>query len=535
MRLSKTIVGLIIGLIVLSLAGLVVLQVLLLQNARELKEQTFNHNVANVMNAVSEMLETHEIAVAAYAVAGDSAGFYSLDVTTRIPDIKCKDSVPQRIMIIASDSITADGEKILPGFPSSLPIESLDDDSDYIKILHRSDTELVLPDSIEQDSIGYIIKIQMSSDSSRIDFVERVIKKLWIAGDEPDKNRLDSVLIDSVLKTALTEADIDLDYAYAVKDNINDSIYFVNQSEYINELEQSEFKKRLYPYDLLTSEIDLMLYFPNRDVYLWRQISPVVVSTIIFMLIIVFCFAYTIRTILIQRRNANLMIDFVNNMTHEFKTPISTVALACEAIMRPDMISNNEKVTRYSKMIRDENLRMRRQADKILQMAALEESDFELKFSQVDIHEITTEAVGNIHLQIENRGGEITFTPDATNFTINADRVHLSNIIFNLLDNAIKYSQDKPTITISTQNEGDRIVIRVTDKGIGIRDEDIKNVFKKYYRVSTGNVHDVKGFGLGLSYVKLMVEAHDGTIYIISKFGVGTTVEIYFPLTEKTS
>jgi two-component system phosphate regulon sensor histidine kinase PhoR len=219
-------------------------------------------------------------------------------------------------------------------------------------------------------------------------------------------------------------------------------------------------------------------------------------------------------------------------MTHEFKTPISTVALACEAIMRPDIISNNKKVTQYSEMIRDENRRMRRQAEKILQMAALEEGDFELKLSEVDIHEVIKDAVANIKLHIENRGGEITFTPEAEKYTMQADIVHLSNIIFNLLDNAVKYSPERPVITISTGNDRDGIVICIEDKGVGISDEDLKMVFKKYYRVSTGNVHDVKGFGLGLSYVKLMVEAHGGTIQLSSKLGEGTRVEIYIPVSD---
>ena len=224
------------------------------------------------------------------------------------------------------------------------------------------------------------------------------------------------------------------------------------------------------------------------------------------------------------------MVDFINNMTHEFKTPISTVALASEAIVRPDVISDNEKVTKFSKMILEENARMRRQTDKILQMATLEEGDFELNPIEVDIHKLINGVLNNITLQIENRGGSINHSLEANNYILRADKDHLSNIIFNLLDNAIKYSPDNPIINVQTKNIGDTLCLTIDDKGRGISPENLKMVFKKYYRVSTGDIHDVKGFGLGLSYVKLMVEAHGGSISIKSRYERGTSVEIILPL-----
>ncbi|MFH2036099.1 MAG: HAMP domain-containing sensor histidine kinase, partial [Candidatus Zixiibacteriota bacterium] len=224
------------------------------------------------------------------------------------------------------------------------------------------------------------------------------------------------------------------------------------------------------------------------------------------------------------------MVSFINNMTHEFKTPISTVALAAEAIMRSDQISDAVKVERYARMIKDENTRMRNQAEKILQMAALEEGDFELKLTDVDIHEAIRQAVENIKLHIESRQGEVIINLNAKSHFIKADRDHLNSIIYNLLDNANKYSKEKPKIDISTKNFGQGIVVTVSDSGIGIKENDLKMVFKKYYRVASGNIHDVKGFGLGLSYVKLLVEAQKGSIKISSKSGEGTVVEFWLPI-----
>jgi len=217
-------------------------------------------------------------------------------------------------------------------------------------------------------------------------------------------------------------------------------------------------------------------------------------------------------------------------MTHEFKTPISTISLAAEAILRRDVISDNEKVTQYSKMILDENKRMRRQAEKILQMAALEESDLSLKAIDVNLHDVINEAVDGISLAVKKRGGTISCTLNAEKDIVRGDRVHLSGIVHNLLDNANKYSPEKPEISIFTSNADGGIYIRVVDNGVGINEEDLKMVFSKYYRVSSGNIHDVKGFGLGLSYVKLMVEAHGGSITMKSKYGEGTRVEVFLPL-----
>jgi len=226
------------------------------------------------------------------------------------------------------------------------------------------------------------------------------------------------------------------------------------------------------------------------------------------------------------------MTEFINNMTHEFKTPISTVALASEAIMRDDVIRQKDKVDKYNRMIRDENQRMRRQVDRILQMAVLEEGDYELNLENIDIHEIITRASQNTALHVEHNGGEISHSLEARNSHVKADRVHLENIIHNLLDNAGKYSGDTPKIQISSFNTLGGIAISIKDHGIGMSEKDCRLAFEKYYRVYTGNVHNVKGFGLGLSYVKLMVTAMNGRVRLRSKLAEGTEVELFFPVSD---
>jgi two-component system phosphate regulon sensor histidine kinase PhoR len=274
-----------------------------------------------------------------------------------------------------------------------------------------------------------------------------------------------------------------------------------------------------------------VVYFPEERSFIWQQVTPLLVATLVFMLIVTLCFAYTIRTIVRQRRFAELTVDFINNMTHEFKTPISTVNLAAEALLKSDA-SADGKTVRYGKMILDENQRMRHQVDKILQMAVLEEGDFELGLSDVDLHQIIRKAAEHLSLHVENREGVVDCRLDAPQHTVKGDPVHLINIVSNILDNANKYTPEKPSISITTRNGDNGIFVRIEDNGIGIKEKDLKQVFDKYYRVPSGNVHNVKGFGLGLAYVKLMIEAHGGRIRIDSQFGKGTQVEIYLPVVE---
>ena len=534
MALSKKIVGIIVALIVISMAGLIVLQVTLLGSTKTLKEQTFRHNVSSALTLVVQAIDTYEATITAFEIAGDSLLDKNISMYAKVLRGSYNDTVPQKIMVISNDTNICLDDSNAVFKQLELTSFIIPDSACRVDSTIVGDVELDRPGIIHlehdlPDSGQIMYRIQADDDSLRISFLERVLDKLWKDSLASIQERIDPDLLDSVLESSLKQAGIELDYVYSIKTKGIDSLW-PKPEQYENELLASEFRTRLFPLDLLIPPSELLIYFPSGDFYVWRQLGPMLILTTIFLIILIFCFIYIIRTLINQRRNASLMVDFVNNMTHEFKTPISTVALACEAIVRPDIITNKEKVTKFSKMILDENARLRRQTEKILQMATLEEGDFELKLTKVDIHKIVGDAINNIALQIENRGGSIKYSLDADNFVLEADKDHISNIIFNLLDNAIKYSPDNPNITVTTKNVENNICITVDDKGRGISPEDLKMVFKKYYRVSTGNIHDVKGFGLGLSYVKLMAEAHGGKISLRSRYGEGTCAEILLPV-----
>jgi two-component system phosphate regulon sensor histidine kinase PhoR len=248
------------------------------------------------------------------------------------------------------------------------------------------------------------------------------------------------------------------------------------------------------------------------------------------MLIVIFFFVYTLFVILKQRRLSEIQKDFINNMTHEFKTPISTIAISTEVLKDPRILQSPERLLNYTTIIQNENNRLKQQVERVLQMARLDSREIALKRERIDLHDIIQEAVKNISLSLNSRQGKVELKLEAAPSVLYADKLHLTNVFFNLLDNAIKYCTNDPLIEIHTQMRNHQLEVTVTDNGIGISPENQKKVFHKFYRVPTGNVHDVKGFGIGLNYVKLVVESHKGKITLSSELSKGSTFTMQFPL-----
>jgi two-component system phosphate regulon sensor histidine kinase PhoR len=245
--------------------------------------------------------------------------------------------------------------------------------------------------------------------------------------------------------------------------------------------------------------------------------------------IIQFCIAYTVNVIFRQKKLSEMKTDFINNMTHEFKTPIATISLAADSITSPMLAGKPDKVQRFANIIRQENKRMNSQVEKVLQMAQIDKRDFSLKLTEVNMHDVIGRAVENISLQVEKKDGIVSTDLQATNPMVEGDLTHVSNMINNLLDNANKYSPEKPEITVHTRNVPNGVEVIIEDKGIGMTKEVKKHIFDKFYRVHTGDLHDVKGFGLGLSYVKALITAHKGQIDVKSEMGKGSSFILTFP------
>jgi two-component system phosphate regulon sensor histidine kinase PhoR len=268
--------------------------------------------------------------------------------------------------------------------------------------------------------------------------------------------------------------------------------------------------------------------FPNREAHLINQMGIWSFSSVVLLIVIVF-FAYTLFVILKQKRLSEIQKDFINNMTHEFKTPISTIAVSAEVLKDPNIIHQPERLLNYTTIIEKENSRLKQQVERVLQMARLDKEDIGLKKELVDLHQVIHDAIKNTSMGLQEKHGTITCELNATRSVLDADRLHLANMLHNLIDNAIKYCKVSPNILIRTSNVGKNLWLEIEDNGIGIKPDDQKRVFQKFYRVPTGNVHDVKGFGIGLNYVKSIVEAHKGSIRLLSELGKGSVFKICLP------
>lgn len=274
----------------------------------------------------------------------------------------------------------------------------------------------------------------------------------------------------------------------------------------------------------------LEVVFGSKRGFVLTETITWLIASMVFLLIVILSFAYIVLTIIRQKKIGEIRNDFINNMTHEFKTPIANISLASEVLMREETRKNEKKVEQYAKIIHQENLRMKSQVERVLQVAVRNREDLTIHTEPTDIHELIKEAVEHICIQDCHEGAQIRYLFDAAEATVAVDPMHFTNIVHNLIDNAQKYSVGPPEIEIRTKNEKNSLHIDFSDKGIGISADAQKHIFEKFYRVPTGNIHNVKGFGLGLNYVKTMVEAQGGRLNLKSEPGKGSCFTLIFPL-----
>jgi two-component system phosphate regulon sensor histidine kinase PhoR len=334
--------------------------------------------------------------------------------------------------------------------------------------------------------------------------------------------------IDEVIKKTLNKNNIHQHFEYSI---INIFKNPVSKSDGFQAQDMANaYSLRLTPDNSSQQEILYLLVKEDKS-YIIKQMGPMILASIIFTTIIILAFALTVRTIFNQKKISEIKSDFINNMTHELKTPLATISLAIDALTNSKVISDQDKIRYYSAMIKEENKRMNKQVEKILQAARLEKQDIKLTLQKLDAHEIIRKVTDNLILQIQEKRGSIELKLYAPKHEIEADEVHFSNIIFNLLDNAIKYSKDDGLrIIVETESAGNMLAIKISDNGIGMSKETQARIFEKFYRAHTGNIHNVKGFGLGLSYVKALAEAHDGKVKVDSLPGKGSTFTVSMPL-----
>ena len=542
--------------IIVAVFGLLTIQVVLIDMAYRAADRAFQQNANAALQTVAQKLEAQEIVMTVIWANDDTSTGATAATFQR----------PQRVFMRFVK--TAKGDSVVPR-PEGLSLADTSAPGSLPRRVHIVQAEQgslheeVILDTVYRGAVRtggrisngkeaqrYSFSYQTDGDSLRLHMtgtgntattvstsgpgvrralVSRVIDRLATADHQPIQHRITAGQLDTLLRRNLRENGITLDPTFGVMSAGEDTLRIAGPGADRAELVGSPLRTRLFPADVLASRADLLAHFPGQRWYLLAQVGPYAVATLLFAAIIIAGFVYAFRTIARQQRLSVHVRDFINNMVHEFKTPLSTITLAAEAVVRPDVIGQRTRIRRYVNVIGEETDRMRNGVSKILQMAVVEEGDYELSLVPLDVHVLLEKAASAFAVQVESRGGTLTLLTGATPATVTADALHLTNIVHNILENAVKYTPGVPEITIRTGEASGAVTIRISDNGIGMPAGEAERVFDKYYRVSTGNLHDVKGFGLGLAYVRLMVTAMKGTVAIESEQGKGTTVIVSLP------
>lgn len=308
-------------------------------------------------------------------------------------------------------------------------------------------------------------------------------------------------------------------YYNAIKDSVHNELQYIPLSD-----DQSLMSTMIGNHEML-----FLVTPKGSQRFILKSLGWTISGALLFTLIIIMAFTLTVNTMLRQKKMSEIKSDFINNMTHEFKTPLATISLAIDAIGNEKVIDSKDRIRYFSGIIKEENKRMNKQVETILQSALLEKQEIKLNKEPIDVHEVLRKNIDNLQLQLQHKNGKVNMHLDASNPVIDTDEVHFSNIISNLLDNAIKYSRDAPEITVATSDNKKGVVISVADNGIGMSKETLARIFEKFYRAHTGNLHNVKGFGLGLAYVKAIMDAHQGKVRVESTPGKGSRFSLEFP------
>lgn len=511
----------------LALVGLIIIQYYWIGNAVKLREDRFRQEVRTALNGVVDKLDKQlaaqrikrRLEYRKQGILSRNASDTSASGMTAQMDNGTNIQIHQQLQL---DS-------------NGVPLNTVTHTSDFHDTGYVDPTQLV----DMHDVVGQMLpmKQQQAVQQQQLDWVNRrtdVVNDIFdelvsITVYNDYRSKLDTQLVDSLLKAELINQGITAKYTHAIYDPTRPVTPAAFRSSVWDSLLTSEHHIILTPDNVFVQQQMLSVYFPNERGYILQTMWLMLLLSGVFVLLIIFAFYFTIVTILRQKKLSEIKNDFVSNMTHELKTPISTISLACEVLGDQSIDKTPERMEKYVRMISDENKRLSVLVESVLQTAILEKGRFRLKPVTVDLHELIRQAIGNIRLQVEKKGGDILTQLEAPDAIVDCDKTHVLNVIYNLLDNAIKYTPEKPEIRVSTRNTGEGIEISVSDNGIGITRENQKKIFDKLFRVPTGNVHDVKGFGLGLSYVKAIAEKHGGSVGVDSEPGKGSRFFVYLP------
>ena len=506
--MKKTTISILAAVMGISFVCLLALQVYYIEEVLDLRRLHFVESVNRSLLATAHELELDEAtrylnqgpdAISGIAMASDS-----VTVTT--------DSA----FIQRTHTITAKDGSAFSTIETTANTKFSD------KYFTKRPNEKAVPRSLES-----IMKERYDNGKALIE--EVIYSMLYTASDRPLEDRIDINVLDQTLRTQLANNGINIPYHFSVYTSNGNLV--MRCSDYETEGENNAFTTTIFRNDPVQKMGTLKVHFPMYSKYITQSIWFLMPS-LIFTLILLVTFILTLVMVFRQKKLTEVKNDFINNMTHEFKTPISSISLAAQMLC-DESVPKSEKMTkRLATTINDETNRLRFQVEKVLQLSMYENQRARLNLREVDANELIAGVIHTFTLKVEKNGGKIISNLRAENPNIYVDEMHFTNVIFNLMDNAVKYRRQEAhlELKLSTWNENDRLCISIQDNGIGIKKDDIKKIFEKFYRVHTGNLHDVKGFGLGLAYVKKIITEHKGTITAESELGIGTKFIIKMPL-----
>ena len=486
-----------------GMIGLLVIQFMWFNNAAELEFTNFVNHVNQSLNQTSQDLESRE-------------SFQTLLKVANSDEVQERFNNRQQNLGRSSNNLASElilnetTKKMIEEFPDSMGVDSA---NLPVKKLQQilADPFFVQSEEFTNPLIREVNRIHQLSMGERI-------SPRWV---------------DSLVDLNLRTFGISRAFEFSISPGTDSLIKKLN-SGFFNRVKGDSitFITQLFPNDISFPKYYVTVQFKNQNSYFIQSISSLIISFFFTFSLILLGAIFSLRAVLRLQRLAEMKNDFINNMTHELKTPIATIVLAAEYLKEWSEKSNEPTLARFSQVILEENSRMQDNVEKILNTSLLEKSDFQLKLSPVNMHEIIMSLQGNNELKLQSKNGHLELHLKAHSYLIKADKTHMINVFNNLVDNAIKYCEGEPVIEITTENNADGLVISIKDNGIGMSPNQQKRAFDKFYRVSTGDLHDVKGFGLGLSYVKFIMENHNGNIKLQSELGKGSTFKLFLPFIQ---
>jgi two-component system phosphate regulon sensor histidine kinase PhoR len=521
--MGKKIFVLIVGLMSISLIGIIAVQLYWINNTIESKKEQFKNDVQKTLVRVSERINERERAEFEKQIDGliDNIGLAT--------NAQIKNYFFQQIDTSTKQRITFGGTFLEKNF--KLPTDFLDNDTIILKRVSGKQ------DFFQTRLIKGVDNIFSTEDQKRYTFTKRYkdMEKPYFSRaleaykkTKPLHQRVRNRELNTTIKEELLKRNINLDFKYGVYSR--DGLATKLKSGYYTINKKDSYR---YPFFLNpdgTIEYELYVTFPTKNKHILSGISNILILSLFFILIIIIAFSSSLYQLIKQKKISEIKTDFINNMTHEFKTPIATINLALDSIKNPKIIDDKNKVLRYIKMIRDENKRMHSQVENVLRISSLEKNQIDIKKEAIDMHDVIDDAISRISLLIANSQSSLEVHLEAKTTEVIGNQFHLTNVVVNILENALKYSNGLPKIDVFTQSTNKFFIFKIKDTGIGMSKSVQKQVFNKFYREQKGNIHNVKGHGLGLAYVKQIVDKHYGEVLVESEKGIGSIFTVKLPL-----